>query len=138
MNWRKIKRYILERKFSFIFTLGSIAFGTYYYARPISLDVGVYKTLHVVLGFLSGKYLGLIFIVLSLLKLLGLILDVNYLKLPIYFALLFLWSLLSVCFFIAFCTGYPNYLWILTGMISLFSTSVISQNTITIWRDDCG
>ena len=130
--------YVINRRASFSFTVGSILFGAYYYVKPVSLELGIYKPLQVALGFFSGKYLGVIFVVLSVIKLIGLILDVNYLKLPLYFALLFLWSLLSICFFIALCMGYPNYLWILTGMIGFLSTNIISKTDHDTWRDAGG
>ena len=48
------------------------------------------------------------FIIIGALKVFGLIIDNVYLKLPLYFVLLFLWILLGLCFLITSLEGSTN------------------------------
>jgi len=130
---KKIWLFISERRASFSFTIGSIAYGGYhYFNQQILIETKAYAVANNLFGFIGGKYFGLVFIVLGLLKLYGLIFDNPFLKLPIYFALLFLWIILGICFLVAFIDGNQNAGWVYSFIIAALSTSVLMTNTTVI------
>lgn len=132
---RRVRKYILERRSSFVFTVGSMLFGCYHFLKPSVLgNSGAYEALNFILGILSGRYFGLAFIVISLVKLYGIIKDNKQLRLSAYFALVFLWSLLAVGFFISFLQGNDNTAWITLPMIVGLSANIVSPKSITIRR----
>lgn len=121
--------YINKRSTSFAFSLGSIAYGFYHFFNPGILSYSnTYAAVNQIFGLIGGRYFGLIFIAVGCLKLYGLITDNIYLKLPIYFVLLFLWVLLGCCFFIAFLftNVNPSFIYCLT--IAFMSTNIIKSN----------
>ncbi len=130
--WRLVKRivnYINNRITSFSFTLGSIGYGFYHFFNPGILSYSnAYAAVNEIFGIIGGRYFGVIFIIVGFLKLYGLIADNIYLKLPLYFVLLFLWVLLGICFFIAFLFSKVNpsfiYCFIIVGM----STNIIKAH----------
>lgn len=130
---KNARTFIAERRASFSFTIGSIAYGFYhFFNRNILVNADAYKVIDKLFGFIGGKYFGLVFIVLGLFKLYGVIFDKPFFKIPIYFALLFLWITLGICFLIAFIEGYPNAAWIYTFIIAGLSTSILTTNTVII------
>lgn len=121
----------MDRRASFSFTTGSLSYGLFHYAYPQLISAASsYEILRYLLGVVGSKGFGVAFMVISTLKLIGLFTDNNALKLPMYFALLFMWALLSISFFIAFLQGHANSLWILTTVISLLSTTIITGNPL--------
>lgn len=133
---KKIKSFVWERRSSFIFTLGSIAYGFYHFFKPnIISHVGAYETLNFILGFLSGRLFGLLFSLIATVKLYGIITDNTQLRLSSYFALLFLWILLAIGFFISFIQGNDNPAWIYTLIIAGLSTNIISAKPVLNGRD---
>lgn len=135
---RAAANFVNKRITSFSFTLGSIGYGFYHFCNPGILSYSnTYAAVNEIFGLIGGRYFGLIFIVIGCLKLYGLITDNIYLKLPLYFVLLFLWVLLGLCFFIAFLFTKVNpsfiYCFIIVGM----STNIIKahQQEIVI-KDD--
>ncbi|MBM6615644.1 hypothetical protein JTF06_12180 [Desemzia sp. RIT804] len=124
---KKIRSFVWERRSSFIFTVGSIAYGFYHFFKPrVISHAGAYEALNFILGFLSGRYFGLLFIMIATAKLYGIITDNTQLRLSLYFALLFLWILLAIGFFISFIQGNDNAAWIYTLIIAGLSTNIIS------------
>ena len=133
---KKIRSFVWERRSSFIFTVGSIAYGFYHFFKPrIISHTGAYETLDFILGFLSGRLFGLLFIFVATIKLYGIITDNTQLRLSLYFALLFLWILLAIGFFISFIQGNANAAWIYTLIIAGLSTNIISANPTLNGRD---
>lgn len=132
----KIGLFVWERRSSFIFTVGSIAYGCYHFLKPnIVSTSGAYEALNFILGILSGRYFGLFFIIVSSVKLYGIITDNTKLRLSLYFTLLFLWLLLAVSFFISFLQGQDNAAWIYTLIIAGLSTNIISANPVIHGRE---
>lgn len=130
---KNVSNFILQRRVSFVFTFGSIIYGMYHFLYPnVLIEAVSFEALKYVLGVIGGRNLGLLYIVLGSIKSYGLFTDNKYLKLPLYFALLFLWLLLSVCFLITSILGHPNTSWILTGIIALMSTSIIENKNPNI------
>lgn len=133
---KKIRSFVWERRSSFIFTVGSIAYGFYHFLKPnVITHVGAYETLNFILGFLSGRLFGLLFSLIATVKLYGIITDNTQLRLSSYFALLFLWILLAIGFFISFIQGNDNPAWIYTLIIAGLSTNIISANPALNGRD---
>lgn len=130
---KKISKFIWQRRSSFVFTIGSIIYGCYHFAKPNVLSNSeAYEALNTILGILSGRYFGLLFIVIGGLKLYGIITNNTKLRLGLYFTLVFLWSLIGFGFFISFLQGNDNAAWIYVPIIVGLSTSIISTNsTIT-------
>lgn len=133
---KKIKSFVWERRSSFIFTVGSIAYGFYHFFKPSVIShVEAYETLNFILGFLSGRYFGLLFSLIATVKMYGIITDNTQLRLSSYFALLFLWILLAIGFFISFIQGNDNPAWIYTLIIAGLSTNIISAKPALNGRD---
>lgn len=133
---KKLRTFIWERRSSFIFTIGSIAFGFYHLFKPSVINnAGAYEAINFILGFLSGRYFALLFIVIGIIKLYGIITDNTQLRLSLYFALLFLWVLLAIGFFISFLQGNDNAAWIYTPIIAGLSTNIISAKPVINGRD---
>lgn len=128
--------FIAERRASFTFTIGSILYGIFHFLNPSFITtLDVYGPLDIVFQAIGGRLLGALFVMLGVLKLIGIITDKVYLKLPLYFALLFLWVLISVTLFISFLGGNANSMWICTSMVALLSTNIIKAQT---WSDADG
>ena len=133
---KKIGLFVWERRSSFIFTVGSIAYGCYHFLKPNIVSTSVaYDALNFILGILNGRYFGLFFIIVSSVKLYGIITDNTKLRLSLYFTLLFLWLLLAVSFFISFLQGQDNAAWIYTLIIAGLSTNIISANPVIHGRE---
>ena len=119
--------FMTERRASFTFTIGSIMYGVFHILNPSFMaNVRIYEPLDIVFQMVGGKLLGTLFVVLGMLKLFGIIKDIVYLKLPLYFCLMFLWVLLSVTLFISFLLGNINSMWICTSMVALLSTNIVN------------
>lgn len=119
--------FITERRASFTFAIGSIMYGVFHIINPSFIaNARIYEPLDIVFQTVGGKLLGTLFVVFGMLKLFGTIKDIVYLKLPLYFCLLFLWVLLSVTLFISFLLGNINSVWIGTSMVALLSTSIVN------------
>lgn len=128
--------FITERRASFTFTIGSIMYGVFHILNPSFMaNAKIYEPLDIVFQMIGGRLLGTLFVVLGMLKLFGIIKDIVYLKLPLYFCLLFLWTLLSVTLFISFLLGNINSMWICTSMVALLSTSIVNNHS---WGDVVG
>lgn len=128
---KKIKNFVWERRSSFVFTIGSLSYGFYHFLKPNILSSSdAYESLNFILGILSGRYFGLIFILVCSVKLYGIITDNTKLRLSLYFTLLFLWLLLAGSFFISFLQGQDNAAWIYTLIIAGLSTNVISTKPV--------
>ena len=128
--------FITDRRASFTFTLGSIVYGIFHILHPSFMaSVKVYEPLDIVFQMMGGKLLGALFVVFGVLKLYGIIKDIVYLKLSLYFCLFFLWVLLSVTLFISFLLGNINSMWICTTMVALLSTRIVN---VSNWRDGVG
>lgn len=128
---KKTWDFIWERRSSFIFTIGSLGYGIYHFLKPnVVSSSDAYETLNFILGILSGRYFGLLFIVISSVKLYGIITDNAKLRLSLYFMLLFLWLLLAVSFFASFLQGQDNAAWIYTLIIAGLSTNIISAKPV--------
>lgn len=133
---KKIRNFIWERRSSFIFTVGSVSYGFYHFLKPnVVSNSGAYEALNFILGILSGRYFGLLFIIVSSVKLYGIITDNTKLRLSLYFTLLFLWLLLAVAFFISFLQGNDNAAWIYTLIIAGLSTNIISAKPVIHGRE---
>lgn len=136
----KLRRYwlfIVERRASFAFTVGSIAYGLYhFFNHNVLINTDAYHILGNVFGYIGGRHFGLIFIILGLFKLYGLFADKAIFKIPMYFALLALWIVLGICFFISFLFGGQNASWIYAFIISALSTSILSTNAVVIKEED--
>lgn len=133
-KWRS---FVLERRASFSFTIGSLAYGVYHFLNQyVLVESSSYEIINEFFGLIGGRYFGLIFIILSSVKLYGLITDKKYLKLPIYFALLFLWLLLAFGFFLAFLFGNVNAAWIYSLIIASLSTSVLKPDVAVVKEDE--
>lgn len=129
MRVKQIVNYINKRITTFSFTLGSIGYGFYHFFNPGILTYSnTYAAVNQIFGLIGGRYFGLIFIVVGCLKLYGLIVDNIYLKLPLYFVLLFLWILLGCCFFIAFLFTNVNPSFIYCFIIAAMSTNIIKMH----------
>lgn len=130
--WNRIKlmfRYINKRSTSFVFSVGSIAYGIYHLLNSNILSYSnAYAAINNIFGFIGGRYFGLMFIIIGALKVIGLIIDNVHLKLPLYFVLLFLWLLLGTCFFITFIDGSTNPSWIYCFTIALMSTNILKAH----------
>lgn len=132
---KKSWKFVFERRNSFIFTIGSVMYGCYHFVKPSVIgNSGAYETINFFMGLLSGRYFGLLFIVIGVIKLYGIITDNTHLRVGLYFALLFLWVLLAVGFFISFIQGNDNAAWIYTLIIAGLSTNIISANPVTTGR----
>lgn len=126
-------KYILDRRMSFVFSLSSIGYGFYHIFNPnVINEYSSYETLSFVFGFIGGGWFGLIFVLLGTLKLIGLIFDITILKLPMYFALLPMWVILGVCFFISFLQGNLNPSWIYTFTIAGLSSGILTNTSSII------
>ena len=126
-------KFILDRRISFTFSLASIVYGFYhFFNQNILLHSDVYKPLNTMFGAIGGGLFGLIFIVFGSLKIIGLFADIVALKLPMYFALLAMWSILGICFLISSLQGYQNAGWIYAFTIVVLSTSILTNNTVII------
>ena len=133
---KKIGLFVWERRSSFIFTIGSIMFGCYHFLKPGTIsNSGAYEALNFILGVVSGRYFGLLFIIVSSVKLYGIITDNTKLRLSLYFTLLFLWLLLAFAFFISFLQGNDNAAWIYTLIIAGLSTNIISAKPVIYGRE---
>lgn len=130
---KKVKKFIWERRSSFVFTITSIGYGCYHFFKPnILSNSGAYEAVNFVLGLLNGRYFGLLFIIIGSFKLYGIIMDKTQMRLSLYFALLFLWSLLCISFFVSFMQGNDNTIWIIiAGFIGL-STHIVESKPIVI------
>lgn len=127
---KRVSKFIWERRSSFVFTAGSIAYGFYHFLKPSILsNSGAYEAINFILGLLSGRYFGLLFIIIGTVKLYGIITSNTQLRLSLYFALLFLWILLSFGFFLSFLQGQDNAAWIYTSVIVGLSTNIISATS---------
>ena len=123
-------KFILDRRMSFTFTVTSIVYGLYHFFNQSLLnEESAYKTLSVLFGIIGGGWFGLIFVILGTLKIIGLIADITILKLPMYFALLALWTILGVCFFISFLQGNLNPSWIYTFAITGLSSGILTNTS---------
>ncbi|SFE31970.1 hypothetical protein SAMN04487887_1102 [Enterococcus casseliflavus] len=108
--------YINKRSTSFSFSLGSIAYGFYHFFNSNILSYSnAYAAINNIFGFIGGRYFGLI-------------IDNVYLKLPLYFVLLFLWLLLGSCFLVTFIYGSTNPSWIYCFTIALMSTNILKAH----------
>lgn len=133
---KKVRKFVWERRSSFVFTVGSIMFGFYHFLKPGMIsNSGAYEALNFILGVLSGRYFGLLFIIVSSVKLYGIITDNTKLRLSLYFTLLFLWLLLAVAFFISFLQGQDNAAWIYSLIIAGLSTNIISAKPVINGRE---
>lgn len=131
--------YVKDRRASFSFTIGSIGYGCYHFFNSkILIHSDAYKVLDALFGFVGGRFFGLVFIVIGCLKLYGIIFDKTMFKLPPYFALLFLWIMLAICFFISFLQGNQNSLWIYSFIIAFMSTSILMPVTAMVEEDEDG
>lgn len=130
--WKLIRYtlgYINKRSTSFAFSLGSIGYGFYHFFNSNILSYSnAYAAINNIFGFIGGRYFGLMFIIVGALKLIGLIIDNVYLKLPLYFVLLFLWILLGLCFLITFLEGSTNPSFIYCFIIAAESTNIIKSH----------
>lgn len=130
---KKAWLFISERRASFSFAIGSIAYGFYhFFNKNILIQADAYKILDELFGVIGGRYFGLVFIILGILKLYGVIFDKPHLKIPLYFSLLFIWIILGICFFIAHIKGYQNAAWIYALIISGLSTSILTTKSVII------
>lgn len=136
--WNKIKKgsmFVWQRRSSFVFTIGSILYGCYHFAKPSILTTSeAYEALNTILGILSGRYFGLLFIVIGSFKLYGIITNNTKLRLGLYFTLVFLWLLIAFGFFVSFLQGHDNAAWIYVPIIVGLSTSIISTNSTVTGR----
>lgn len=123
-------KFILDRRMSFTFSIASIVYGFYHFFNQTVLNgTNAYKALSIIFGVIGGGWFGLIFVVLGTLKLIGLIADITILKLPMYFALLSLWLLLGICFFVSFLQGNLNPSWIYTFTIAVLSSGILTNTS---------
>lgn len=133
---KKIGSFIWERRSSFVFTIGSIVYGGYHFLKPNILSTsGAYEVLNFILGVMGGRYFGLLFIIIGVVKLHGIITNNTKLRISLYFALLFLWILLSIGFFISFLQGNDNASWVYTPIIVGLSTNIIVANPTVNGRE---
>lgn len=124
-----VSSYVNKRSTSFTFSIGSIAYGFYHFFNSNILSYSnAYAAINNIFGVVGGRYFGLMFIIIGALKVFGLIIDNVYLKLPLYFALLFLWLLLGSCFLVTFIDGSTNPSWIYCFTIALMSTNILKAH----------
>lgn len=122
-------KFIKDRILSFTFIFGSLAYGLYHFFNQTIIEQSdAYTVTNELFTFISGKTFGLIFIIVSLLKLYAVICNRVQMKLTLYFILLCLWIILGACFFISFLEGYLNAAWIYCFTISAFSTGILSNS----------
>lgn len=111
----RLRTILVLKWYSTWLSIGSIAFGFYLYNYPLTISQ---KTSYeVITNILSSEWLALAFIVASLAKLLFIGIDYGKGKLLALSALIFLWTLVTVGFFLQHINGFPNGGWILTGVI---------------------
>lgn len=121
--------YFNKRSTSYAFSIGSITYGFYHFFNSNILSYSnAYAAINNIFGFIGGRYFGLMFIIIGALKVFGLIIDNVYLKLPLYFVLLFLWLLLGSCFLVTFIDGSTNPSWIYCFTIALMSTNILKAH----------
>lgn len=123
-----VKTFINERRTSFVFAIGSIIYGVYHFFNPHVITTSeAYETINVVLGAVGGRYFGIVFFALGLLKLVGMATNNKRIRLSAFFALSAAWSILSLCFFIAFLSGNQNAAWIYITMIVGMASTIIEK-----------
>lgn len=125
---KSLKAFFYERRTSFTFTIGSIAYGIYHFCYPHIISTSqAYETANAVLGAIGGRYFGIVFVVLGSIKLYGILTNNIRIRLSAYFALTFSWLLLSLCFFIAFLSGNLNAAWLYILMLIGMSSNIVEK-----------
>lgn len=104
-------RLILLKWDSFVLAAGSIIYGIQLFAQPSILQG--YKVYHLIREMFDHRIIGVVFVLLGLLKLIGIALNNRAIKLIAMRGLLFVWLLFMVAFVI---TPPPNTVWIMALM----------------------
>lgn len=126
---RQLISFVIERRASMTFVLGSLVYGLYHFFNTnIISQSNAYSVTDDLFSFINGRTFGLIFVFVSILKLYAILFDKVQMKLTLYFVLLSLWLVLGFGFFISFLEGYLNAAWIYCFTISAFSTGILSNS----------
>lgn len=117
-QWDRIKNVLIIRRASVILIIGSFIYGIQLILHPdILYQYEVYKLIR---EMFQGQDIGFIFIVLSIIKLTGIILNHRYLKMVARTGFMFVWFMFMVAFKIS---PPPNTVWILALVMVLLTAS---------------
>lgn len=105
---------------SFVLAIGSIIYGIQLYVHPTILQN--YKVYQLIREMFDHRIIGLMFIIVGLMKLIGVIINSPRIKFLAVRALMFLWLLFMVSFLI---TPPPNTVWIMALMASSLGLGII-------------
>lgn len=123
-QWDRIKHIIVLKRASIILIIGSFIYGLQLIIHPdILYQYEVYKLIREIF---QGQDIGFIFIVLSAVKLIGIILNHRYLKMIARTGFMFVWFMFMVAFKIS---PPPNTVWILAlVMVMLTASTSLTYN----------
>lgn len=105
---------------SFVLAIGSIIYGIQLYVHPTILQN--YKVYQLIREMFDHRIIGLMFIIVGLMKLIGVIINSPRIKFLAVRVLMFLWLLFMVSFLI---TPPPNTVWIMALMASSLGLGII-------------
>ena len=111
---------VILRWDSFVLSIGSVLYGIQLYVYPNILQD--YKVYQVIREMFDHKIIGAIFILLGILKLVGIVLNNRTIKVLAIRGLLFVWLLFMVAFVI---TPPPNTVWIMAFMSFMLGLGII-------------
>lgn len=113
-------RLILLKWDSFVLAVGSIIYGTQLYVQPTILQD--YKVYQLIREMFDYRIIGAIFVLLGILKIIGIVLKHRTIKVIAIRGLLFVWLLFMVAFVI---TPPPNTVWIMAFMAFMLGIGVV-------------
>lgn len=128
-NWEKIKQYYKKIKqftinhaYSLILSVGSLIYGLQLIRYPqILTNFSVYQN---IVNVFNPRYVGLVFILLGILKLVGLIFDYQKLKHYSLVGFTYVWSFFSLSFLLS---QPPNTVWIFALIMTVLSISISTR-----------
>ena len=121
-KYQRFKEIILLKRASVIVIVGSFLYGMQLFRHPEILDQ--YRIYAMIRELFSGRQIGLVFVILSLIKAYGVVTNSRFAKTISRTSLMFLWCLFLGAFLL---TPPPNTVWILAFvMISLIGMASIN------------
>ena len=112
--WPKIKKIILLKRVSIVIVIGSFLYGLQLFRHPDILEQ--YAVYEVIRETFRGQQIGSAFMILAVLKTIGLIKNSQTIKMLARTGLMFVWCLFMVGFMI---TPPPNTIWIFAFTMAL-------------------
>lgn len=118
-HFKKAKRFIVAHSNSLILSIGSLLYGVQLVRYPHIL--ATYSIYQSIVELINYRYVGLIFIVLGLLKLIGLLFNWQRLRRISLVAFTYVWCFFSLSFVLS---QPPNSIWVFALIMTALSISI--------------